>query len=243
MVRGRETLAPHLPLYGRGTWIVRAALLHPLVVRFLGAWKLWVASGLLAAVVRKAAAARVKAKASPLVAQPSGKQLSAPQTPIGKPKKASFFSLLAPENDSIFPISGAPEIGLLVLASLANAWLMLYKAWLMREFVTGQNLGLWQSWLKALAKFPLATFASAFLVQVTAYMQNRVALLWRRVATRRLLRDYFSGMNYYKLLQHGTLRIDDPDVRICSDVQAACDALTLVFMNGMSGVMMSLFSS
>ena len=41
--------------------------------------------------------------------------------------EASFFSLLAPEDGAIVPVSGAPEIGLLVLASLANAWLMLYK--------------------------------------------------------------------------------------------------------------------
>jgi ABC-type uncharacterized transport system fused permease/ATPase subunit len=120
---------------------------------------------------------------------------------------------------------------------------MLYKAWLMREFVTGQNLGLWQRWLKALAKFPFATLAMALLTQTTKYLQARVSLLWRRAATRRLLRSYFAGMNYYKLLHHSTLRIDDPDVRMCSDMQSACDALTGVFVSGLAGLTMSLSST
>ncbi|CAK9108062.1 unnamed protein product [Durusdinium trenchii] len=96
---------------------------------------------------------------------------------------------------------------------------MLYKAWLMREFVTGQNLGRWREWMKALGKFPLAILASAMLSQTTKYMQARVSMLWRNAATSSLLRSYFSNMNYYKLQHHGTARIQDPDVRICSDVR------------------------
>ncbi|CAE7335593.1 ABCD1, partial [Symbiodinium sp. CCMP2592] len=116
-------------------------------------------------------------------------------------------------------------------------------AWLMREFVIGQNLGHWRRWLKALAKFPFAILASALLSQTTKYMQARVGILWRRTATRRLLRSYFSDMNYYKLSQHGSARIEDPDIRICSDVRSGCEALTGVLISGLSGVTMSLFSS
>merc|ERR1719253_948077 len=83
----------------------------------------------------------------------------------------------------------------------------------------------------------------ALLSQTTKFTQALVSLLWRREATSRLLRDYFAGMNYYKLLHHGEIRIDDPDIRICTDVKAACDALTGVFMSGLSGITMSAFSS
>lgn len=152
------------------------------------------------------------------------------------------MDLLRPEGGGGLVIAG-PEIATLVLAALANAWLMLYKAWLMREFVTGQNLGRWRQWLKALAKFPLATLAMALLSQTTKYTQARISLLWRRAATRRLMRGYFSRMNYYKLLHHGGVRIEDTDVRICSDVRSACDALTGVLIGGLSGCTMSLFSS
>eukprot|EP00438_Fugacium_kawagutii_P023532 Skav200887 [mRNA] locus=scaffold1581:40043:56652:+ [translate_table: standard] len=136
-----------------------------------------------------------------------------------------------------------PEIVALFVASGLNAWLMLYKAWLMREFVTGQNLGRWQEWFKALAKFPFAILASAMLSQTTKYVQARVSMLWRKTATSSLLRSYFSNMNYYKLLHHGSARIEDVDVRICSDVRSGCDALTGVLISGLSGVMMASFST
>ncbi|CAE8596316.1 unnamed protein product, partial [Polarella glacialis] len=54
-------------------------------------------------------------------------------------------------------IVGSREMATLVVTSILNAWLMLYKAWLMREFVTGQNMSDWRQWLKALAKFPVVT--------------------------------------------------------------------------------------
>ncbi|CAE7757826.1 unnamed protein product, partial [Symbiodinium sp. CCMP2456] len=144
-----------------------------------------------------------------------------------------FVELLLSKTGGFF--AAGPEISTLVLASGLNAWLMLYKAWLMREFVIGQNLGHWRRWLKALAKFPFAILASALLSQTTKYMQARVGILWRRTATRRLLRSYFSDMNYYKLSQHGSARIEDPDIRICSDVRSGCDALTGVLISGLSG--------
>lgn len=156
--------------------------------------------------------------------------------------KKAFTDLLKPESGQGFLVA-APELVFLVMASFLNASLMLYKAGLMREFVTGQNLGQWRQWLKTLAKFPFVTLAMAILSQTTRYTQSRMSLLWRRVATRRLMKSYFSGMNYYRLLHHGKIKIDDPDVRMCSDVKAGCDALTGVFISGLTGFTMSALSS
>merc|ERR1719277_21985 len=101
-------------------------------------------------------------------------------------RRMTFFDLLKPEEGG-FPVA-TPEILALVVSSFFNAWLMLYKAWLMREFVTGQNLGNWRQWLNALAKFPVATLAMALLSQTTKYTQARLSLLWRGAVTRRIMK-------------------------------------------------------
>jgi len=251
---GREQLARHLPIDGRATWIVRAALSSPGLRRLLSLWRYWLSAGAavrlavwLAKRLRRSRAATMASRiadAEGRAAAAGAKPGTAPGRPARPPRlpRARFLDLLRPERGQAAFV-GRSEVAVLVAASFANAWLMLYKAWLMREFVTGQNLGLWKQWFSALAKFPFATLAMALLSQTTKFTQARVSLLWRREATSRLLRDYFAGMNYYKLLHHGQLRIDDPDVRICTDVRAACDALTGVFMSGLSGVTMSVFSS
>ncbi|CAE6928624.1 ABCD1 [Symbiodinium natans] len=237
MVSGRELVAPHLPIHGRGTWLVKAVLLHPAVRKVLGLWRLWCGAAVLLFLAEKARKRRQQQ-------QPFAKALpaSVPAPGAAVPRqRPRFVELLRPRAGGFF--SAGPEISTLVVASGLNAWLMLYKAWLMREFVIGQNLGHWRRWLKALAKFPFAILASALLSQTTKYMQARVGILWRRTATRRLLQSYFSDMNYYKLSQHGSARIEDPDIRICSDVRSGCEALTGVLISGLSGVTMSLFSS
>ncbi|CAJ1437645.1 unnamed protein product [Effrenium voratum] len=91
-------------------------------------------------------------------------------------RRARFTHLL----QSAGRFAAGPEIVVLVLSSGLNAWLMLYKAWLMREFVVGQNLGRWREWLKALAKFPLAIMASAVLSQTTKYMQASCSMTQRQ---------------------------------------------------------------
>ncbi|CAE8589637.1 unnamed protein product, partial [Polarella glacialis] len=248
---GRELLAPHLPIHGRGTWVVKAILQHPSVRKALRRWKVWLAAILAAAFAARRLRSR-RLTPQPLPLQNSAPDTSPPpqlplQTTTALRPRHRFAELLRPESGDGKGggelIVGSREMATLVVTSILNAWLMLYKAWLMREFVTGQNMSDWRQWLKALAKFPVVTLASALLQQTTKYTQARVSLLWRQAATRRLMRGYFSGMNYYKLLHHGTLRIEDPDVRMCSDVRSACDALTGVFITGLSGFTMSLFSS
>ncbi|CAJ1452357.1 unnamed protein product [Effrenium voratum] len=225
-VPGRELVGRHLPIHGRGTFVVKALLLHARAQKVDKHLKLW-----LAAIVSCLLASRLPTLwRSYMSPDKSAEQVQ---------RRARFTHLL----QSAGRFAAGPEIVVLVLSSGLNAWLMLYKAWLMREFVVGQNLGRWREWLKALAKFPLAIMASAVLSQTTKYMQVRVSMLWRRAATRSLLRSYFFNMNYYRLQHHKAARIDDPDVRICADVRSACDALTGVLINGLSGVMMSSFSS
>lgn len=242
---GREHLTSHLPIHGRGTWIVKAILLNPKFQRIMRMVRAWVIAGLVGAIAlklrrrsllggnSKGAAAQDPAKPSRQNAAPTGPQAGAP--------KRSFWELLKPEDGKL--VIAGPEMVVLVMASVTQAWLMLYKAWLMREFVTGQNLGRWRQWFMALAKFPFVTMAVALLSQTTTYMQTRVSLLWREAATRKLMQGYFSSMNYYKLQHHRDMRIEDPDVRMCSDIRSACDALTGIFIGGMSGFTLLTFST
>lgn len=232
-VPGREHLAQHLPIHGRGLWLVKAIIIR---AGFSKATKFW--RTLIAAIAAASAAAFLAAR------RRKGARCSedsiVPSTSRRNLTKRKHFTELL---HTAGRFAAGPEVIVLFVASGLNAWLMLYKAWLMREFVTGQNLGRWREWMKALGKFPLAILASAMLSQTTKYMQARVSMLWRNAATSSLLRSYFSNMNYYKLQHHGTARIQDPDVRICSDVRSGCDALTGVLISGMSGVMMASFST
>ncbi|OLQ01842.1 hypothetical protein AK812_SmicGene15354 [Symbiodinium microadriaticum] len=54
MVHGRELITPHLPIHGRGTWFVKAILLHPIFRKVVGLWKLWCGAGVLLFLVEKA---------------------------------------------------------------------------------------------------------------------------------------------------------------------------------------------
>eukprot|EP00434_Breviolum_minutum_P014603 symbB.v1.2.012875.t1/scaffold875.1/size155714/24 len=213
------------PIHGRGLRVVKALIVGLGFQKATKLWKVWI-SAIVAAVF-----------AAQLHRWRRISEDSPPKASLELRKRKRFTHLL--QTAGRF----AAEILVLFVASGLNAWLMLYKAWLMREFVTGQNLGRWREWFKALAKFPFAILASALLSQTTKYVQARVSMLWRKTATRSLLRSYFSNMNYYKLLHHGSARIEDADVRICSDVRSACDALTGVLISGLSGVMMASFST
>lgn len=226
-VAGRELLGQHLPIHGRGLQLVKAILVQLGFHKATKLWKTWFATAVVVICATQLGRWRRKSDSSP------------PQFRMESCRRKRFTDLL----QTAGRFAAGPEIVVLFVASGLNAWLMLYKAWLMREFVTGQNLGRWKEWFKALAKFPFAILASALLSQTTKYVQARVSMLWRKTATSSLLRSYFSNMNYYKLLHHGSVRIEDVDVRICSDVRSGCDALTGVLISGLSGVMMASFST
>eukprot|EP00435_Cladocopium_sp_Y103_P044189 s1115_g12.t1 len=231
LVPGRELLGQHLPIHGRGLQLVKAILVQLGFHKASKLRKTWFGATVAVICAMQLGRWRRKSDSSP------------PEVRVESCRRKRFTDLLQTAGRFAAGTMDRPEIVVLFVASGLNAWLMLYKAWLMREFVTGQNLGRWKEWFKALAKFPFAILASALLSQTTKYVQARVSMLWRKTATCSLLRSYFSNMNYYKLLHHGSARIEDVDVRICSDVRSGCDALTGVLISGLSGVMMASFST
>lgn len=93
-------------------------------------------------------------------------------------------------------------------------------------------------------QYPLCCAASAVFVALAQYLKRRLALDWRRAATKRLHDMYFSNMGYYKVLYDGARdAITDAEARMCADVQEAANARATVLHSWASSVTMSLVFS
>ncbi len=69
------------------------------------------------------------------------------------------------------------------------------------------------------ALFYVGVFAASTIVAVIArFAEERLALLWRKFATRRAITFYLADRTYYRLDQSGVLA--NPDQRIAEDVRA-----------------------
>ncbi|KAI0561206.1 ABC transporter type 1 [Gracilaria domingensis] len=71
---------------------------------------------------------------------------------------------------------------------------------------------------KLLMLYGVAVVIGPIVISVFNWITRRLALMWRRILTDHLLRQYFSNLNYYRL-SLGMWSIDNPDQRIAEDVE------------------------
>jgi len=165
-----------------------------------------------------------------------GSTLHSAGFPAGPPTKAlpelpqvSLKDLLADENGAVM----AKPICLSFAVSMAMGLLMVRKAFLLGRLIALANVrSKRREWLFHAAVFPLNAIAITMLQEATTYIKNRTVISWTSNATHRIHDAYFSHMGYYRLhASDKAFQVEDPDVRICTDIKAMCDANASVYFS------------
>lgn len=121
---------------------------------------------------------------------------------------------------------------LLIIIALSIAGINFGLSYLSSYYWTALSLREKDNFFRQLGIYLLALACAMPVTVLYSYTEQRLALLWRKWLSRRIIHKYFSGLAYYKLLYNDT--IDNPDQRIEEDIRSFAQnslSLFLIFFN------------
>jgi len=156
----------------------------------------------------------------------------------GKPKKrrqdpmAQIIKLLWPFGKSKKQLSTDPDGKAGQLELLAIFAVSVLRTWHSNRMVFVKRNLMAATYSRDVAAFKgvisetvILSFLSSLIFATHRYLKERLALVWREKLTRKLHRQYFHAMNYYKISHLNESKIADVEERITRDPRRFCKAL------------------
>eukprot|EP01064_Diplonema_japonicum_P011936 TRINITY_DN1939_c0_g2_i1.p1 TRINITY_DN1939_c0_g2~~TRINITY_DN1939_c0_g2_i1.p1 ORF type:complete len:1264 (+),score=335.42 TRINITY_DN1939_c0_g2_i1:200-3793(+) len=147
-----------------------------------------------------------------------------------------IWKLLCPNLSKLEMAGGGWQLyGILVL-SLLRIWLMSATSRVVQKLdvnaMTRNQAEFWSGWREQLQ----LAVVSCIHRQTYKYVENSLAVAWRKKLTNIVHKKYFKNKNYYILAQQAAQGTDtsigDPDERICEDAKDVATQLAHVFCEG-----------
>jgi len=161
-----------------------------------------------------------------------------------RPSKLTWADLTAPVEGTTRWQTGTMETLGMIASSTAACLVMGRQGRLIGLMEEAQILKDRKAFRWLLLQYPICCATAAAFVSFSDYLKSRLALEWRRLATKRLHDLYFSNMSYYKILHdHNRGAFDDADARICSDLKEVATSQAAVLHSFASSATMSLVFS
>ncbi|CAJ1352018.1 unnamed protein product [Effrenium voratum] len=136
--------------------------------------------------------------------------------------------------------SGVTELVGVGLLWFSGSWVLLQKGAAFGALFAHQVAGS-PKWRPLALKYPVLVLLHCLVVDLSAWLQRRLARKWRQNITRKLHRMYFEKQNFYRLqAEPREAVILDADVRICRDVHEMAHATAEVAVAVMEALMKTL---
>lgn len=117
---------------------------------------------------------------------------------------------------------------LLAVLSITNSLINVVMSYFNRDFMTALSLKEESEFIRNLSLY-LVIFACAIpFIVFYRYTEERLALLWRRWLSQRMLEQYFKNHAYYKINSYPGL--DNPDQRIEEDIRSFTSSSLSILM-------------
>ena len=127
---------------------------------------------------------------------------------------------------------------MLTVFSISISFINVRLSYIGRDFMTALSLRDSPEFFRQLYLYLIAFALATPVVVFFRYTEERLALLWRKWMSRRMLQRYFYKRSYYKINLYGN--IDNPDQRIEEDVRSFTNT-SLSFFLIIFNSMMNLF--
>ncbi len=128
---------------------------------------------------------------------------------------------------------------LLTLFGLAVSGINVLMSYVGRDFMTALSLRERDDFLRHLYRYLMVFAVATPIVVFYRYTEERLALLWRRWLSRKMIDRYFAHSAYYKL--SAFVGIDNPDQRIAEDIRSFTSQ-SLSFLLIIANSLIALFS-
>ncbi|CAJ1377971.1 unnamed protein product, partial [Effrenium voratum] len=156
---------------------------------------------------------------------------------LEKPRQPATLELLLGNKSSDSGVTELVGVGLLWFS---GSWVLLQKGAAFGALFAHQVAGS-PKWRPLALKYPVLVLLHCLVVDLSAWLQRRLARKWRQNITRKLHRMYFEKQNFYRLqAEPREAVILDADVRICRDVHEMAHATAEVAVAVMEALMKTL---